>query len=98
MPRSTAPMPRIRDPDSRPFGDRAAPLIEEAAERSRVSMRTRLERLRFAWRSILQAAVAAALAWLVATEVLQHRSPFFAPVSAIITLGLTVSQRGRRAA
>ena len=77
---------------------RPGPLIEEAAERSRVSMRTRLERLRVAWRSIVQAAVAAALAWLIATELLGHEQPFFAPVAAIITLGLTVSQRGRRAA
>jgi uncharacterized membrane protein YgaE (UPF0421/DUF939 family) len=80
------------------LSDRAAPLIEEAGERSRVSMRTRLERLRLSWRSIFQVAVAAGLAWLIATEVLGHRQPFFAPVSAIITLGLTVSQRGRRAA
>ena len=79
------------------LSDRAGPLIEEAAERSRVSMRTRLERLRLAWRSIFQAAVAAALAWLAASEVLGHRQPFFAPVAAIITLGLTVGQRGRRA-
>jgi uncharacterized membrane protein YgaE (UPF0421/DUF939 family) len=60
-------------------------------------MRTRLERLRLAWRSILQASVAVALAWLIATEVLGHSRPFFAPVSAIITLGITVGQRGRRA-
>ena len=89
-------MPRLRDTD-RPLSDRAAPLIEEAAERSRVSMRTRLERLRLSWRSVLQAGVAAGLAWLIATEVFGHTAPFFAPVSAIITLGLTISQRGRRA-
>jgi uncharacterized membrane protein YgaE (UPF0421/DUF939 family) len=82
----------------RTLSDRAAPLIEEAAERSRVSMRTRLERLRVAWRSILQASLASALAWLLATEVLGHRAPFFAPVAAIVTLGLTVQARGRRAA
>ena len=76
---------------------RAAPLIEEAAERSRVSMRTRLGRLRLAWRSILQASVASGVAWLIATEVLGHSKPFFAPVSAIITLGITVGERGRRA-
>jgi hypothetical protein len=87
-------MPRLREP----LGDRAAPLIEEAAERSRVSMRTRLERLRLAWRSILQAGIAAGLAWLIATEVFGHKQPFFAPVAAVITLGLTISQRGRRAA
>jgi hypothetical protein len=90
-------VPRLRDRDARPLGDRAAPLIEEAAERSRVSMRTRLDRLRLAWRSVLQAGVAAGVAWVIATEVFGHRSPFFAPVAAIITLGLTTSQRGRRA-
>jgi uncharacterized membrane protein YgaE (UPF0421/DUF939 family) len=72
--------------------------MSEASERSRVSMRTRLERLRLAWRSVLQMAVAAAVSWLLATELLGHQTPFFAPVSAIITLGLTVGQRGRRAA
>ena len=90
-------MPRLRDSETRPFSDRAAPLIEEAAERSRVSMRTRLERLRLSWRSVLQVGVAAGAAWIVATEVFGHRAPFFAPVSAIITLGLTVTERGRRA-
>ena len=61
-------------------------------------MRTRVDRLRSAWRSILQAGVAAGLAWILATELFGHEQPFFAPVSAIITLGLTVSERGRRAA
>jgi uncharacterized membrane protein YgaE (UPF0421/DUF939 family) len=85
-------------PEPRPtIADRAAPLIEEAAERSRVSFRTRLERLRLSWRSIFQVGVSAGLAWLIATEVLGHDQPFFAPVSAIITLGLTISERGRRA-
>ena len=77
--------------------DRAAPLLEEAAERSRISWRARLERLRLAWRSIFQAALSAGIAWLIATELLGHQQAFFAPVAAIVTLGLTVSQRGRRA-
>jgi uncharacterized membrane protein YgaE (UPF0421/DUF939 family) len=89
-------MPRLRERDLRPFGDRAGPLIEGAAERSRVSMRTRIERLRLAWRTILQAGVAAGIAWVIATKVLGHTQPFFAPVSAVITLGLTITQRGRR--
>ena len=76
---------------------RAQPLIEEAAERSRVSARTRAERLRDAARTIVQATLAATLAWLVATEIVGHSQPFFAPVSAMITLGLTQGQRGRRA-
>ena len=42
--------------------------------------------------------MAASLAWLVATEVVGHPRPaFFAPISAVVTLGLTVGERRRRA-
>src|SRR3954447_17550599 len=74
-----------------------AELIEQAAEASRAGMRTRRERVIATARPILQASVAAALAWLLATEVVGHATPFFAPISAVITLGLTVGQRRRRA-
>jgi uncharacterized membrane protein YgaE (UPF0421/DUF939 family) len=77
--------------------ERAGPLLDEAAERSRISLRMRLERVRIAWRSVVQAGLAAGLAYFIATHVLGHVRPFFAPVAAIITLGLTVSERGRRA-
>ena len=79
------------------LAERGGALIEGAADASRTSMRTRFDRLRVAWRSIVQAAVAATAAYLIATEVVGHSKPFFAPVSAIITLGITVGQRGRRA-
>lgn len=82
---------------SRTLSERAQPLIEEAAERSRLSARTRAERLRDAARTILQSTIAATVAWLIAKEVVGHPAPFFAPVSAIITLGLTQGERGRRA-
>ena len=55
-------MLRRRPADAPTLSDRAQPLIEEAAERSRVSWRTRVERLRVAWRSLFQASVSAALA------------------------------------
>jgi uncharacterized membrane protein YgaE (UPF0421/DUF939 family) len=77
--------------------ERGGALIEGAADRSRTSMRTRFERLRAAWRSIVQASVAATAAYLLATELAGHSQAFFAPISAIITLGITVGQRGRRA-
>ncbi len=48
-------------------------------------------------RPILQASVATALAWLVAKELVGHEQPFFAPVAAVVTLGLTVGERRRRA-
>jgi uncharacterized membrane protein YgaE (UPF0421/DUF939 family) len=74
-----------------------AELIEQAAEASREGIRTRHERILATARPILQSSVAAALAWLFATEVVGHASPFFAPISAVVTLGLTVGQRRRRA-
>jgi uncharacterized membrane protein YccC len=86
----------VADP-SRRFTARAQPFIEEAAERSRLSARMRAERLRGAARMILQATIAAVVAWVLATEVVGHPRPFFAPVSAMITLGLTQGARGRRA-
>jgi uncharacterized membrane protein YgaE (UPF0421/DUF939 family) len=75
----------------------AGPLLEDAAERGRVSMRARWERVRIVWRSLVQVAIAAPAAWLVATHVLGHPRPFFAPVAAIIVLGQSFAQRGRRA-
>jgi uncharacterized membrane protein YgaE (UPF0421/DUF939 family) len=86
----------VADP-SRRFSARAQPFIEEAAERSRLSARMRAERLRGAARMIVQATLAAVIAWLLATELIGHARPFFAPVAAMITLGLTQGERGRRA-
>jgi uncharacterized membrane protein YgaE (UPF0421/DUF939 family) len=86
----------MADPPLR-LSERGGALLEEAAERSRTSMRTRFERLTLAWRSLFQTAIAATLAYLLAHEVIGHPRPFFAPVAAIITLGITVGQRGRRA-
>ncbi len=84
------------DPSPR-LSERGGALLEEAAERSKTSMRTRFERLVVAWRSLVQTAAAATIAYLIATEVVGHRAPFFAPVAAIITLGITFGQRRRRA-
>ena len=72
-------------------------LMEQAAEASRAGIRTRRERIIATARPILQTSVAASLAWLIATEVVGHSTPFFAPISAVITLGLTIGERRRRA-
>ncbi|MEA2281298.1 MAG: hypothetical protein QOK21_1905 [Solirubrobacteraceae bacterium] len=84
-------------PLRRRIPERAAPILEDAAERGRVSVRARLQRIRVAWRSVVQAGLAAAVAYLIATKLIGHPRPFFAPVAAIITLGLAFSERGRRA-
>ncbi len=86
----------MREPSR--LSERGGALLEEAAERSRTSMRTRLERVRLAWRTLVQTSAAATAAYLIATEVAGHTQPFFAPIAACITLGITIGQRGRRAA
>jgi uncharacterized membrane protein YgaE (UPF0421/DUF939 family) len=72
-------------------------MFEDAASRSRVSMATRWGRVKSNWRAPLQAGIAVALAWVVAKQVLGHDAPFFAPVAAIIAVGQSYYERGRRA-
>jgi uncharacterized membrane protein YgaE (UPF0421/DUF939 family) len=71
--------------------------LEQAAEASRAGLRSRRERIITSARPILHTSLAAALAWFVATELFNHTDPFFAPISAVVTLGLTVGERRRRA-
>jgi len=46
---------------------------------------------------VFQAAVAASLAYFLADVVVGHGQPFFAPIAAVICLGVTLGQRNRRA-
>jgi uncharacterized membrane protein YccC len=62
-----------------------------------VTLRTRIERLRAASLTLVQASLAAGLAWFFATDVLGAQRPFFAPIAAILTLGLAAGRRGFRA-
>jgi uncharacterized membrane protein YccC len=71
--------------------------IEEAAERSRVDFRARIARLRRLGPTLLMGAIGAGIAWLLATKAVGDKGAFFAPVAAIITLGLTVGSRLNRA-
>ncbi|SEG31303.1 Uncharacterized membrane protein YgaE, UPF0421/DUF939 family [Nonomuraea solani] len=43
-----------------------------------------------------QCAVGAALAWLVAKDVLGHSRPFFAPIAVVVCIGVGLGQRLRR--
>jgi uncharacterized membrane protein YgaE (UPF0421/DUF939 family) len=56
----------------------------------------RLSRLRQRFFFIVQCALAAAAAWWVATALLHHHNAFFAPVTAMISLGMSYGQRLRR--
>lgn len=64
----------------------------------RAGLRRGRERLGDRWVLLVQIGVAVALAWFLARTVLGHPQPFFAPVTAIISLGLTYGQRLRRIA
>ena len=68
-------------------------------DRDRLPARLRapLHRLRLALLPVLQCSLAAGLAWLIATEVFSHERPFFAPIAAVVSLGLSLGQRWRRA-
>lgn len=55
-------------------------------------------RLRANGWSILQTALAAGLSYLLAGAVLGNEQPFFAPIAAVVTLSVSLGQRGRRAA
>ena len=63
----------------------------------RQTLSERLRRLRTRLPLLAQAALATAVAWEIASDVLGHSRPIFAPLSAIIAIGTTQIQRGRRA-
>ncbi|GAB3976798.1 hypothetical protein GCM10027615_47330 [Plantactinospora veratri] len=46
---------------------------------------------------VVQSAVAAALAWFLAAELVGNPQPVFAPIAAMVTLGISSGQRLRRA-
>ncbi|MFE0749179.1 aromatic acid exporter family protein [Gordonia sp. NPDC058843] len=61
-------------------------------------LKNRLRRLRVSLVPIVQCALAAGVSWWIAVEVFVHPDPFFAPIAAVISLGLSLGQRWRRAA
>lgn len=70
--------------------------IDEAARRYEPSMATRLQALTSSLFPIVQCALAAALAWFAAARLVGHDQPFFAPIAAVISLGVSFGQRLRR--
>ncbi len=65
-------------------------------QRRPTSLAARLRRFRDKRWQIAQCAVAAAAAWFVATDLLGHQVPVFAPIAAVVSLGTSYSQRLRR--
>lgn len=75
-------------------GFAAAPRAVRRGHRSLAERRTRLASRAF---FIIQCAVSAGVAWFIAAGLLRHEQPFFAPIAALITLGVSFGQRLRRA-
>jgi uncharacterized membrane protein YccC len=65
--------------------------------RLRRGFRAGVERLRVNGWPVVQTAVAASVAYFLAVIVIGHEQPFFAPIAAVICLGVTLGQRWRRA-
>jgi uncharacterized membrane protein YgaE (UPF0421/DUF939 family) len=72
--------------------------FEGALVRGRTSLATRFERWRAKRWAIAQCAIAAGVAWWLASSVFGHPTPFFAPVAAVVSLGTSYGQRLRRVA
>ncbi len=72
--------------------------FEGALVRSRTSLTSRLDRWRSKRWAIAQCAIAAGVAWWLASDVIGHPAPFFAPVAAVVSLGTSYGQRLRRVA
>jgi uncharacterized membrane protein YgaE (UPF0421/DUF939 family) len=72
--------------------------FDGALVRSRTSLATRLDRWRSKRWAVAQCAVAAGVAWWLASDVFGHSAPFFAPVAAVVSLGTSYGQRLRRVA
>jgi hypothetical protein len=46
---------------------------------------------------VLQQTIAATVAWFIATHVVQHHQPFFAPIAAVVALNTSLGERGLNA-
>jgi uncharacterized membrane protein YgaE (UPF0421/DUF939 family) len=70
--------------------------LDRAWDRSRMGISSRLGRLRSRAFLVVQCALAAGIAWWVARDVFGHPTPFFAPIAAVVCLGISYGQRLRR--
>jgi uncharacterized membrane protein YgaE (UPF0421/DUF939 family) len=76
----------------------AAPsALTQLGQRSKTTLSERARRVRAGALHAVQAGAAAGISWYVAHDLVGHRTPFFAPISAVVVLGISVGQRLRRA-
>ena len=72
-------------------------LVLAGLSRASSILRARRAVLREAAWPVIQAGIAASLAWALAVLALGHPRPLFAAISAVVSLGATLGERGRRA-
>lgn len=72
--------------------------LGRAGDRALAGFRAGLRRLRISALPIVQCGAAAGVAWLVAHDLVGHERPFFAPIAAVISLGVSLGNRLRRVA
>ena len=78
-------------------GRGASTQFRRLAVRTRAGLDAAFKRLRASALPVMQCGVAAGLAWLVAFDVFGHERPFFAPIAAVISLGVSLANRLQRA-
>ncbi|WP_019201098.1 aromatic acid exporter family protein [Tsukamurella sp. 1534] len=83
-------------PKPRASSDSAASRLRRRHNALPQVIQSRTRRLWSSKLPIVQCALAAAIAWFIANDVVGHVSPFFAPIAAVISLGLSLNQRLRR--
>jgi uncharacterized membrane protein YgaE (UPF0421/DUF939 family) len=86
-----------RMPTPRDHAQRAVDVLTDLGHKSAVRLSDRIGRVRASLVVAVQAGIAAGIAWYLAHDVIGHTAPFFAPISAVIVLGVSIGQRLRRA-
>jgi hypothetical protein len=84
--------PKVKLREGSSWRERIGPRV-----RARTRLRSGMLLVRGAWLQILQSAVAACAAWFLSVLLLDVDRPTFAPIAAVICLGLAVGERARRA-
>lgn len=77
-------------------GGRIEEIIGRLSLSTKTDLSTRVARVRANAVLIVQAAVAAALAFGLASRLPGHPTPFFAPIAAVVTVAMSMGQRLRR--
>lgn len=72
--------------------------LRPTARRGKARIRAGFTRLQLSLLPIVQCALAAGVAWFVATDIVGHSHPFFAPIAAVVSLGVSLGARLRRSA